>query len=92
MKVMKEKTFGPVVDKANKNPYGLVSYVYTTNLQTAFRVSEALDCGSVAINTVSPDSICVPYSGHKENGFGAGLSKYGMDQFLQFKHVRIELS
>lgn len=104
MKVMQEETFGPVVAidtfstleevirKANNNPYGLVSYVYTANLHTAFRVSEALDCGNVAINTVSPDSIYAPYSGRKDSGFGVELSKHGMEQFLQFKHVRIELS
>lgn len=103
MKIMQEETFGPVVaidsfssteeaiDKANSTHYGLVSYVYTQNLNTAFKVSEAIDSGSVAINTVSPDSIYAPYGGRKDSGFGIELSKHAMDQYLQFKHVKIEL-
>ncbi len=103
MKIMKEETFGPVVaidtfknlkeaiDKANNTDYGLVSYVYTSSLATAFKASEALDCGSVAVNTVSPDSIYAPYGGRKDSGFGVELSKHAMDQYLQFKHVKIEL-
>jgi len=103
MKIMHEETFGPVVaidafstieeavEKANSTDYGLVSYVYTRDLNTAFIVSEAIDSGSVAINTVGPDSIYAPYGGRKDSGFGVELSKYAMEQYLQFKHVKIEL-
>jgi len=103
MKIMREETFGPVVaidtfgtigeavEKANSTRYGLVSYVYTRNLNTAFIVSEAIDSGSVAVNTVGPDSIYAPYGGRKDSGFGVELSKHGMDQYFQFKHVKIEL-
>jgi succinate-semialdehyde dehydrogenase/glutarate-semialdehyde dehydrogenase len=103
MKIMKEETFGPVVaidtfssteeaiNKANSTNYGLVSYLYTQNINTAFNVSEAIDSGSIGINTVSPDSIYAPYSGRKDSGYGVELSKYGMHQYLQFKHIKIEL-
>lgn len=103
MLIMKEETFGPAVaidsfktteeaiEKANNTDYGLVSYIYTNNLNTAFKVSKAIDSGSVAVNTVSPDSLYAPYGGRKASGFGVELSKYGMAQYLQFKHVKIEL-
>ncbi len=103
MRIMHEETFGPVVpidvfdtfdeaiEKANSTQYGLVSYLYTSDLATAFRAGERIDSGSVAVNTVSPDSLYAPYGGRKQSGFGTELSKHGMAQYLQFKHLRIEL-
>ena len=103
MRIMREETFGPVVpidvfdtfdeaiEKANSTQYGLVSYLYTNDLSTAFRAGERIDSGSVAVNTVSPDSLFAPYGGRRQSGFGTELSKHGMEQYLQFKHLRIEL-
>jgi len=103
MRIMHEETFGPVVaidtfsnieeaiQKANNTCYGLVSYIYSKNLNTVFRMCEALDSGNIAVNTVSPDSIYAPYGGRKDSGFGVELSSHGMDQYLQFKHVKIEI-
>jgi succinate-semialdehyde dehydrogenase/glutarate-semialdehyde dehydrogenase len=63
MKVMSEETFGPlaalakfdteeeVIRRANKCDVGLASYIMTTDLARAHRVSESLQFGMVAINT-----------------------------------------
>jgi succinate-semialdehyde dehydrogenase/glutarate-semialdehyde dehydrogenase len=63
MKVMSEETFGPlaalakfdteeeVIRRANKCDVGLASYIITTDLTRAHRVSESLQFGMVAINT-----------------------------------------
>ena len=103
MLVMHEESFGPVVgidtfkgldeavELANSTEYGLVTYAYTRDLSTAINFSERVESGSVAINTVSPDSLYAPYPAWKHSGIGLELSHYGLEEYLQVKHILLEL-
>jgi len=103
MLVMHQESFGPVVgiatfkgveeaiQLANSTEYGLVAYGYTRDLATAFTFSEGVQAGSVAINTVSPDSLYAPYPAWKHSGIGLELSHYGLEEYLQVKHILLEL-
>jgi succinate-semialdehyde dehydrogenase/glutarate-semialdehyde dehydrogenase len=103
MLVMHEESFGPIVgidrfrgldeavELANSTEYGLVTYAYTRDLATAFNFSERVESGSVAINTVSPDSLYAPYPAWKHSGIGLELSHYGIEEYLQVKHILLEL-
>jgi len=103
MRVMREETFGPVapimkvrdldeaVRLANDSPYGLVAYLYTQDLKTAFEVSERLECGTVGVNNVSGGEVPYPYGGWKESGIGLELSAYGLEEYLLVKHIRMDL-
>lgn len=102
MLVMREESFGPVVgvatfdgldgaiEAANSTPYGLVTYAYTRDLTTAMSLGERVECGTVAINSVSPDSLYAPYPAWRQSGFGVELSHHGMHEYLQLKHVLLE--
>jgi succinate-semialdehyde dehydrogenase / glutarate-semialdehyde dehydrogenase len=104
MLVMREETFGPVVGistfaevdeaiaAANATPYGLVTYVYTNDLNTMFRAAEGIESGTVSVNNVAPDSFFAPYGGWKQSGLGVELSARGMEEFQRLKHIRIELN
>jgi succinate-semialdehyde dehydrogenase / glutarate-semialdehyde dehydrogenase len=103
MLVMHEESFGPIVgidtfsgldeavELANSTEYGLVTYAYTRDLATAFAFSERVESGTVAINTVSPDSLYAPYPAWKHSGIGLELSHYGIEEYLQVKHILFEL-
>ncbi len=103
MRVMREETFGPAapimgfdtveaaIALANDSPYGLVAYIYTNNIQTLYRVSEELEYGTVGVNNVSGGEFPYPYSGWKQSGLGVENSHYATEQYLQLKHVRIDL-
>ncbi|HEY4690782.1 MAG TPA: NAD-dependent succinate-semialdehyde dehydrogenase [Anaerolineae bacterium] len=103
MLVMQEETFGPLapimgfdtVDEAiayaNHTPYGLVAYIYTNNLKTMYRVTEELECGTVGVNNVAGGEFPYPYGGWKHSGLGVENSHYATEQYLQLKHVRIDL-
>ncbi len=103
MLVMHEESFGPVVgiatfngveeaiELANSTDYGLVTYGYTRDMATAFAFSEGVQSGSVAINTVSPDSLYAPYPAWKHSGIGLELSHYGLEEYLNIKHIMLEL-
>jgi acyl-CoA reductase-like NAD-dependent aldehyde dehydrogenase len=104
MLIMHEESFGPVVgiatfkgveeaiELANSTEYGLVTYGYTRDLATAFAFGEGVESGTVAINTVSPDSLYAPYPAWKHSGMGLELSHYGLEEYLQVKHILLELS
>ncbi len=103
MQVMREETFGPMapimpfdtleeaIAYANDSPYGLVAYLYTQDLKTVLAASEALEYGTVGINNVSGGEFPYPYGGWKQSGFGVENSHYATEQYLQLKHIRLEL-
>lgn len=103
MRVMQEETFGPVapimtvrderqaIEFANDSPYGLVSYVFTKDIRKAFFLAENLECGTVGINNVSGGETPYPYGGWKQSGIGIELSHYGVEEYLQVKHIRFDI-
>lgn len=103
MEVMREETFGPVlpfaafdrmeeaVALANDTPYGLAAFVFTRDLATAHRVSEALEAGTVCVNHGAVNTNYGPYAGWKESGLGMELSRRGVFEYLKTKHIKVQL-
>ncbi|MFM7102865.1 MAG: aldehyde dehydrogenase family protein [Verrucomicrobiota bacterium] len=101
MRVMTEETFGPVVGfarfdtlddaiaRANDTAYGLVSYLFTRDLATALRVSEALEAGTVCVNHGAVNTNYGPYAGWKDSGYGLELSRRAVFEYLKPKHVKV---
>jgi succinate-semialdehyde dehydrogenase/glutarate-semialdehyde dehydrogenase len=101
MLVMTEETFGPVVgvtafrildeaiEAANATPYGLAAYAYTNELHEMDKLSRELDAGSVAVNNVDAGIINAPYGGWKHSGIGYEHGHEGLEEYLQYKHVRV---
>ena len=96
-----EEFFGPVasvykvsseeeaVELANDTPYGLGSYVFSSDPDQAQRVADGLDTGMVYVNGVLLDGAELPFGGVKNSGFGRELGKYGMDEFVNKKLIRV---
>lgn len=103
MKISYEETFGPVVPifkfsseaevitKANSSQYGLASYIFTSNISRMYRVSEALEYGIVGINDPLPTVAQAPFGGVKESGVGREGGKQGIEDFLEYKYLSIQL-
>ncbi len=96
-----EEFFGPVaqvyrvaseeeaVALANDTPYGLGSYVMTDDQEQALRVADKLDAGMVFINAVGAEGAELPFGGVKRSGFGRELGRFGADEFVNKKMIRI---
>jgi succinate-semialdehyde dehydrogenase/glutarate-semialdehyde dehydrogenase len=77
------------VELANDTPFGLGSYVFSTDSEQAERVADALDTGMVFVNGTLLDGAELPFGGVKRSGFGRELGPYGMDEFVNKKLIRI---
>lgn len=101
MELAHEETFGPVVplfqfdteddaiSAANDTSYGLASYIFTSDLNRAFRVADALDTGIVGINEGNISNEVAPFGGIKESGIGKEGSYYGIEEYLDTKYIMI---
>jgi succinate-semialdehyde dehydrogenase/glutarate-semialdehyde dehydrogenase len=97
----KEELFGPVatvykasseeeaVQLANDTPFGLGSYVFTTDDEQAKRVADQIEAGMVFVNAVGAEGVELPFGGVKRSGFGRELGRYGIDEFVNKKLIRI---
>jgi succinate-semialdehyde dehydrogenase / glutarate-semialdehyde dehydrogenase len=95
-----EEFFGPVaqvykvgsedeaIELANQTPFGLGSYVMTTDNEQADRVADKIEAGMVYVNLVGADSPELPFGGFKRSGFGRELGRYGADEFVNKKLIR----
>jgi succinate-semialdehyde dehydrogenase / glutarate-semialdehyde dehydrogenase len=96
----KEELFGPVatvykvaseeeaVEVANDTPFGLGSYLFTTDKEQAKRVADRIEAGMVYVNVVGADSAELPFGGVKRSGFGRELGRFGIDEFVNKKLIR----
>ncbi|MEL0625723.1 NAD-dependent succinate-semialdehyde dehydrogenase [Salinibacterium amurskyense] len=73
---------------ANATPFGLGSYVFTTDAEQADRIADGIDAGMVYINEVGADAPELPFGGVKNSGTGRELGPYGVDEFVNRKLVK----
>ncbi len=101
MDAYREEFFGPVaaiykvsseeeaIKVANDTPFGLGSYVYTTDPEQALRMADAIDAGMVWINLVLGDAAELPFGGVKRSGSGREMGRFAVEEFSNKKLIRI---
>jgi succinate-semialdehyde dehydrogenase / glutarate-semialdehyde dehydrogenase len=77
------------VAQANGTEYGLVSYVYTRDLERTIRLSESLDFGMVGVNTGLVSNPAAPFGGVKASGFGREGGFEGIEEYLDTTYVSL---
>ena len=99
MLVAREETFAPlaplirfeteaeVIAMANDTEFGLAGYFYAREMARVWRVSEALECGIVGVNSGLIANEMAPFGGFKQSGMGREGSKYGIEDYLEIKYV-----
>jgi succinate-semialdehyde dehydrogenase/glutarate-semialdehyde dehydrogenase len=102
-RALKEEIFGPVapvtsfsdeedaIARANDTEYGLVAYVYTSDLKRALRVCEGLQTGMVGLNQGMVSNAGAPFGGVKQSGIGREGGNEGIEEYLETKYVAMNL-
>ena len=101
--VLRDEIFGPcchiapfdsedeVVTRANDNPYGLASAVWTTNLARAHRLGGVLEAGIVWVNCWFLRDLRTPFGGSKQSGIGREGGVHSLEFYTELKNVCIKL-
>src|SRR5918997_721639 len=101
--LLREEIFGPVapvigfddeeaaIAAANATEYGLVSYVYTSDVKRAFRVCERLETGMIGLNQGMVSNPAAPFGGVKASGFGREGGAEGIHEYLEIKYVAMAM-
>jgi succinate-semialdehyde dehydrogenase/glutarate-semialdehyde dehydrogenase len=102
-RVLEEEIFGPVapvrgfssedeaIAAANDTRFGLVAYVYTSDLKRAFRVIEGLETGMVGLNQGMVSNAGAPFGGVKHSGYGREGGPEGIEEYLETKYIAMNL-
>ena len=97
MRIASEEIFGPVlsvigfrtteeaINIANDSIYGLAAAVWTSNINTAYRVAKALRAGSVWINHYDGGDMTAPFGGFRQSGNGRDKSLHAFDKYTEIK-------
>ncbi|KAI8340884.1 aldehyde dehydrogenase domain-containing protein [Chlamydoabsidia padenii] len=103
-KVITDEIFGPVVviskfkdeeeviKLAHDTTYGLAAAVFTENVTRAIEVSNRLEAGTVWVNAYNVLSPQMPFGGYRQSGIGRENGEEALDNYLQVKSVRVNLS
>jgi len=96
--ISKEEVFGPVValypfkklsdaiQRANDVDLGLQAGVFTSNLNTAHRIADALQCGGVIINDSSDYRVdAMPFGGMRGSGLGREGVVHAIHEMTELK-------
>jgi succinate-semialdehyde dehydrogenase / glutarate-semialdehyde dehydrogenase len=101
--ILKHEIFGPVapvvifdtdaegIALANDTEFGLISYVFSSDLTRALRTAEAMESGMVAINKGVISDPAAPFGGVKQSGLGREGGFDGIHEFLQTKYIGVQI-
>ena len=99
MRIAQEEIFGPVlavipfdteeeaVRIANGTVFGLGGSVWTSDMNIAHRVSNAVRAGTVWVNCYDKSSPVTPFGGFKQSGFGRDRSPHAVDKYMDYKTI-----
>ena len=102
--IVRNELFGPVVSAlrfrdeeeairlANDSRFGLAAGVFSGNVGRALRVTQALRCGIVWVNTYRMVSPLAPFGGYKNSGYGRESGLQAIYDYTRPKTVWLNTS
>lgn len=103
MRIFQEEVFGPVlcvlpfrdeddaIEIANDTNFGLAGGLWSRNLLRIMKVSRGIRTGTVWVNRHLNPGPEVPFGGYKQSGLGRETGMEGLAEYLQTKHVSLQL-
>lgn len=103
IRACREEIFGPfanflvfddvedAIRIANDSTFGLVGYLWSSNVQTVMRVSQGVRAGTIWVNTPLTREVRAPFGGFKESGIGRDSARASLDFFTEQKTTTIPI-
>ena len=91
MTILKFKSIDEVVERANKNMYGLAAAVWTKDITKAHAIADSVRAGTVWVNCYDVFDAAAPFGGFKQSGIGRELGEYGLANYTEVKTVTVKL-
>lgn len=103
-RVCQEEIFGPfasiiifdeldeAINIANDSEFGLVSYVWTKDIQTMMTAATEIEAGTVWVNTPMTRDLRAPFGGYKNSGIGRDGLPGSIELFTEQKTVMIPMN
>tara|TARA_B110000211_G_C14092291_1_gene559846 strand:- start:5023 stop:6432 length:1410 start_codon:yes stop_codon:yes gene_type:complete len=100
-KVVDEEPFGPIlpiikysdvddaISRANNSDFGLGGSVWSSNIERASTVANAMQCGTVWINQHCAFAPNIPFPATKQSGIGVEFAQEGLNEFTNMQVVNI---
>src|SRR5207249_1442553 len=88
MSILKFKDLGEVVERANKNMYGLAAAVWTQDITKAHAIADSVRAGTVWVNCYDVFDGAAPFGGFKQSGIGRELGEYGLANYTEVKRAQ----
>ncbi len=104
MRIFQEEIFGPVlcalpfhdeddaISIANDTKFGLAGDVWSRGLTRIMKASQGIRTGTLWVNRHLNPGPEVPFGGYKQSGLGRETGMEGLMEFLQTKHISLQLS
>ncbi|CAH0026016.1 unnamed protein product [Clonostachys rhizophaga] len=105
MRVTHEESFAPIltfykfqseseaIKLANDTPMGLASYVFTKDLDRAWRLLDEIEAGMIGLNTSAITGAESPFGGMKESGYGKEAGKdVAVEEYLVTKAASVAIA
>ncbi|WP_199541918.1 2-hydroxymuconic semialdehyde dehydrogenase [Paraburkholderia kururiensis] len=101
--IAREEIFGPcalimpfdseqeVIRRANDNPYGLATAIWTTHLSRAHRVAASIEVGIAWVNSWFLRDLRTPFGGAKQSGIGREGGVHSLEFYTELKNVCVKL-
>ena len=100
-RVFNDEPFGPVaavrgfstldeaITEANRLPYGLAGYAFTTSLKNAHQLARRVEVGMLWINQPAAPWVEMPFGGVKDSGYGSEGGSEALEPYLNTRAVSI---
>ncbi|HUN91927.1 MAG TPA: NAD-dependent succinate-semialdehyde dehydrogenase [Burkholderiaceae bacterium] len=100
-RVFNEEPFGPVaairsfqriedaIAEANRLPYGLAGYAFTSSLKNAHLLAQRLEVGMLWVNQAAAPWPEMPFGGMKESGYGSEGGPEALEPYLTTRSISV---